>query len=447
MNFLARWLCNLAYFLAISLMLPWMLWRHLAGKKQRSGWHERLLGPKIDLRDTQDSTLDARAILWIHAVSVGEVNLLGTFVPAIRQAYPQYRIAISASTDSGLELASERFKDCITFRFPIDFSWAINRVLRQLRPVALVLTELEVWPNTLSLLREKNIPVAVINGRLSDTSFRNYQRLGMIGRSLFSKLQLVVAQSEEYTDRFTQLGVPNGLVHLAGSIKFDAVRTQRNNAQTVALQMLVGIKQDDIVWLAGSTSEPEESVVIATFCELRSQLPALRLIIVPRHPERFKLVDKLLQQAGVHYIRRSQVSTLASPWARNQSSEFRPDWEVLLVDTIGELSHWWGAADIGYVGGSLGNRGGQSMIEPAGFGVATSFGPNTKNFRDIVGLLLASEAAVVVHDGKEMAEFVHKCYRDAGYREALGCNAQQLAIQQQGATGATILALKAILER
>jgi 3-deoxy-D-manno-octulosonic-acid transferase len=244
---------------------------------------------------------------------------------------------------------------------------------------------------------------------------------------MFAELDLVVAQTEEFADRFQQLGTPGEKIHVAGSLKFDGARSDRANDSTLRLAQLAGLAADDMVFLAGSTQSPEETYALRIFQTLAPRFPRLRLILVPRHPERFTEVAKVLETSGVAWARRSELTTISPKSVK-----------VILVDAVGELGAWWGTADIAFVGGSMGKRGGQNMIEPAAYGVATSFGPNTWNFRDVVARFLAANAAVVVQNESELAAFVERCLSDDNYRTTLGNRAAQLVQQQQGATEATL---------
>lgn len=430
---MTAWLFNAIYLLALAAWTPVVLWQRWVLGKQRGGWRERLWGERLDLQFATSGE-PQRPVLWLHAVSVGEVNLLVTLVPALRERYPDYRFAISATTDTGLALAHERFPADTVFRFPLDFSWAMAKVLTQLRPSAVVLAELEIWPNLLRQLQQNQVPVIVVNGRLSEKSFARYRWVRRLMAPIFRSLSLVLVQTDEYRDRFMALGVPKKRCRVSGSIKFDSARIDRNNPATQTLRTWAGIAETDVVWLAGSTSAPEEEVVLQVFGRLSETCPQLRLVLVPRHRERFEEVAKLCEQTKLRMVRRSQ--------ATDESIE---RWDVLLADTIGELSAWWGVADIGFVGGSMGTRGGQSMIEPAGYGVAISFGPNTANFRDVVSLLRGADAAVVVRNAEEMQAFVERCCLDETYRNALGQRAQAIAKSQTGATARTIEALSPFL--
>ncbi len=414
------WCLNLLYALLLLAAAPWIAWRAWFTGRYREGFRAKFFGHAPQRKC-------AGPCVWIHAVSVGEVNLVATIIRRLRDERPNTAIFLSTTTKTGYDLACKKYGDCTIFYAPLDFTWAVSTALDRVRPDLLILAELEIWPNWIAAAHAREIPIAVINGRLSERSFRGYRRLRWLLRPSFARLSVVAAQNEEYAERFLALGAKPAAVHVTGSVKFDGARTDRGNAQTRQLAALAGITPDDIVFLAGSTQEPEEAAAIDTYRSLRNGHPRLRLIIVPRHPERFESVAKLLDQSGLAWQRRSQLS----------STSAQPDARILLVDTIGELGAWWGAAEIGFVGGSLGSRGGQNMIEPAAYGTAACFGPNTQNFRDVVSLLLDAHGAEVVRDPVEMAEFVRRMLDDPAARETLGQNARRLVERQLGATERT----------
>jgi 3-deoxy-D-manno-octulosonic-acid transferase len=240
------------------------------------------------------------------------------------------------------------------------------------------------------------------------------------------QIDAIAVQNEEYAARFLALGATPSAVTVTGSVKFDGARTERNAPEAQRLARLAGIQPEDLVFLAGSTQESEESLALDVFQRLADEFPRLKLILVPRHPERFGDVAALLNKRGLPWQRRSEL-----PGAGNEA-------RVLLVDAVGELGHWWGTAKIAFVGGSLTRRGGQNMIEPAGYGAAISFGPNTWNFRDVVAMLLSREAAVVVRDFSELESFVRRCLTDPAFATNLGQRAQSLVLEQQGAADRTI---------
>jgi 3-deoxy-D-manno-octulosonic-acid transferase len=297
----------------------------------------------------------------------------------------------------------------------------------RIRPSVLVLAELELWPNLIRAARQHGARVAVVNGRLSDKSYRGYRRIRPLVRRSLERIDLIAAQNETYAERFRALGAPATAVHVTGSIKFDGAQTDRDNPTTLRLRQLWNIPEKAFVLLAGSTQDPEERMAVSALREILPQCPDARLIVVPRHPERFEEVAHMLDQTGLAWQRRSRCEESAGASTH-----------ILLVDVVGELGAWWGTADVGFVGGSLGRRGGQNMIEPAGYGVAVCFGPNTWNFRDVVTQLLQREAAVVVHDQVEFTAFVRRCLETPEYARTLGRRARTLVLEQQGATRRTI---------
>lgn len=420
-----NWLLNIAYLAAMCVGAPWLLYQRFAKGKYRDGWRQKLFGD-VPVRQGDEECI------WFHAVSVGEVNALVPIVAEVRRRWPHVACLISTTTATGREVAQQRFGDLIVAYAPFDFSWAIRRVLRRWRPNMVVLAELELWPNWIRLARRRHIPVVVVNGRLSDHSFSGYRRWAWALRWMFRSLSAVAAQTDEYAERFRELGTEPLGVTTCGSVKFDGALTDRDNDATVKLREWAQIAPDEVVLLAGSTQAPEESMALDTLMALRHDFPQLRLVICPRHPQRFEEVAKLIEASGLPWARRSTDASGRQP--------------IVLVDTMGELAHWWGCAHIAYVGGSMGSREGQNMIEPAAFGAAVSFGPRTRNFRDIVALLLRREAAQVVHDGSELQQFVRHCLEDPAWRESMGQRAYQAVQSQLGAVARTVDVLGAVAD-
>jgi len=419
------YLTNLVYLCVLLLASPWLIYQAARTGKYRAGFREKFLG-HAPVR-TGD-----KPCVWFHAVSVGEVNLISPLVRMIAAQHPDWECVISTTSLTGFNQARKKYLGYSVFYCPLDFSWATRACMRRVRPDCLVLAELELWPNLIRAAGDSGASVAIINGRLSEKSFGGYSRLSWIVRRSLEQIELIAAQNNEYAERFRALGAPATSIHVTGSLKFDGAVTDRNNSVTQSLRRAAGISSQDIVLLAGSTQQPEEMLALEAYNALRARYPHLRLIVVPRHPERFEEVATQLQAAGVPWQRRSRLST----------EGIRPEARVLLVDTIGELGGWWGAADIAFVGGSIHKRGGQNMIEPAAYGAAVSFGPNTRNFRDIVRQLLGANAAVVVNDGVELTAFVERCLSDRNYAQSLGARAQKFVSTQLGATQRTLLLLE-----
>ncbi len=417
------WLLNLAYFALLAAVSPILCWRMLVRGKYRAGWREKLLGQVP--RRTGD-----RPCVWFHAVSVGEVLQLEPVLKELRSRLPAVEIVITTTTPTGRSVAESKFPNDRICYFPLDFSWAVSETLRRIRPTVIVLVELELWPNLILHARRSRIPIALINGRLSEKSLRGYRRLRPLVARLLDSLRAIAVQNATYAERFVELGAPKSRLSITGSIKFDRVTSDRSNPKTAELRAKFGIAATNRVFVAGSTQETEEAAAIDAYLALCDRCPDLRLILVPRHKERFDDVARLVESRGLPLCRRTETL----------SAGFKPQPErpVLLLDTLGELAACWGLADVAFVGGSLTNRGGQNMIEPAGYGAAVLFGPNTQNFRDVVEMLLSADAALVVHDAAELTAVVANCLANPERAREQGARAQKLVMAQQGATARTV---------
>jgi 3-deoxy-D-manno-octulosonic-acid transferase len=417
------WLLDLAYLALLLAVSPVLLWRMVFAGKYRTGWGEKFLG-RVPIRDSH------APCLWFHAVSVGEVLQLEPVLAELRRRLPGVEFVISTTTPTGRSVAVKKFPTDRVCYFPLDFSWAAGAAIQRLRPSAIVLVELELWPNFVLFARRQRIPLALINGRVSQRSNRGYSRIRPLMARLLGSFEVLAAQNALYADRLAALGAPRERLHVTGSIKFDRVTTDRANPRTEELRQFFGIAPTELVFIAGSTQAPEENAAIDAYLDSRKAYPSLRLIVVPRHKERFEEVARLIESRGLPLLRRSGQSPA------NVDSHLEPP--VLLLDTLGELAACWGLADVAFIGGSLGNRGGQNMIEPAGYGAALLFGPNTQNFRDVVELLLADHAARVVRDSADLAKSLAECLADPDRARATGSRAQKLVLAQQGATARTI---------
>jgi 3-deoxy-D-manno-octulosonic-acid transferase len=417
-------LLDLIYLFLLVLSLPWLLWQAVRKGKYREGYAAKFLG---DVPERPVVAENKKPCVWLHAVSVGEVNLLAPLLKRIEQERPGWQCVISTTTMTGMALAKKKYPKNTVFYCPLDFTWAVKNAVRRIRPDVLVLAELELWPNLIRAARRHGARVAVINGRLGARSFRGYRRIRFFIARLLRQIDLIAVQDETYAERFRALGARPESVHVTGSMKYDGAPTDRRNAATQRLAALAGFLPDDVVLLAGSTQEPEEAMAIDTFRRLSERWPELRLIVVPRHPDRFEAVAKLLETSGIAWQRRTALHC-----------ESAGDERVLLVDVVGELGAWWGTAQIAFVGGSMGSRGGQNMIEPAAYGAAVSFGPNTWNFTDIVSAMLDREAAVVVRNAEEFSAFVRRCLEQPDDAGALGKRAQSFVQSQLGATARTL---------
>jgi 3-deoxy-D-manno-octulosonic-acid transferase len=422
---LSRMLLDVVYLVVALVALPWVAWRRLSGGRPVAAPWRRFVG-WVGLGPPAAGV----ERIWLHGVSVGEVQLLASLAAELeRQAEAAGRrieCVISSSTTTGLEVAARRFGPERAFPCPLDFTWAVSRALDRVRPAAVVLGELELWPNLLAAADRRGIPVVVANARMSAKSFAGYSRIRPLVERMLGRITVISGRSPEDAGRFAALGGRD--VRVTGSMKFDGVRGDRTAPEVRRLRDLAGFAADDVVFLAGSTQAPEERLATETFLAVREAHPALRLVIVPRHVERTAEIAALLDTLGLHWQARSRLD----------ADGVDPAARVLLVDTTGELGWWWGTATIAFVGGSLdGGRGGQNMLEPAAYGAAVSFGPHTRNFRAEVARLLATDAAVVVDDGPALTAFVTRCLAEPAWAESLGRRAAAVVAAQRGGTAAT----------
>ncbi|MBI1345689.1 3-deoxy-D-manno-octulosonic acid transferase [bacterium] len=424
-------LLNLVYLSVGLLLAPWLAYRRWSQRKSIAGFREKWTGWMIRQHPE-------RPCVWFHAVSVGEVLQLQSLIAEFAQRHPHHEICITTTTSTGYDIAYQKFPQHTINYWPFDFTWAVRRALRTVQPELVVLVELEVWPNFLRIAQAEQVPVVIINGRLSANSYRGYSRLKPLLRPLLSTLTHVAVQSAEYAERFAAMGVPAEHLTITGNIKYDRVQSDRNNPKTAELRRAFGIGPDDLVFIAGSTQDPEEYLALDTYQALIDEFPQLRLILVPRHKERFEDVASLVHRRGLRLIRRSEMSQLST--LNPQLST------VCLLDTLGELAACWGLADIAFVGGSLTQRGGQNMLEPAGYGAAVLFGPNTWNFRDIVEQLLLRQAAVVIHDVDELCDTLRRVIVDPDECKRLGQTARDFVLTQQGATAKTLTVIDGVLQ-
>jgi 3-deoxy-D-manno-octulosonic-acid transferase len=427
-------LLNLIYATLLAACSPLLLYRSIRSGKYREGWGEKFLG-------RAPHRIGDRPCVWFHAVSVGEVLLLKPVLQELARRRPGWEAVISTTTRAGLAMARRSYPDLVTFYAPLDFSWSTYRAVARIRPTVLALVELELWPNLVQATKESGARVVIVNGRLSHRSHRGYRRLrGPLGPTL-RRLDAVAAQNDEYADRFVDLGVPRSRVRVTGSVKFDGLESDRANPKTLALRKGLGLAPTELVFVAGSTMEGEEEAALAAYRKARFAYPQLRLVLVPRHPERFDQVASWLEGQGERVVRRSDDP---APSGSRPARQAPP---VILVDTLGELAAVWGLADVAFVGGSLKpGRGGQNMMEPAAFGAAVLFGPHTSNFREVVEQLLARGGAREVADAPELADALLADLDDPESAAARGSVARDYVLAQDGASGRTFVEIDRLVD-
>jgi len=420
-------LTNVLWTLMAILASPYILFKMITAGKYREGLAQRM--GKVPARK------GSGPCIWIHGVSVGEVNAARKLIEELGKAFPDTEIVISTVTNTGQEVARKAYPGCVVFYFPLDLSWIVRRFLEALAPRCVILMELELWPNFLMAAKAFGIPVVVANGRITKKSFWWYHTFWPFVRRAFNAITLFCVQSKDYAERLRRLGFADERVRVLGNVKFDTVELSPNPDRIRHLRIIYGLDDDAKVVVAGSTHEPEEATILASFKQWQAASPTLRLIIVPRHKERFDAVARLIERTGLRWARRSRLETgpPASP----------P--QVILVDSMGELGLNYSLADVVFVGGSLIPHGGQNMLESVAQAKATLFGPHTSNFRDVVELLLKSEAVVQVRNRDELARAVARLLASPAERSRLGENGRRIVLAGRGATARHVDAIKEII--
>jgi 3-deoxy-D-manno-octulosonic-acid transferase len=426
---LSYFLYSLALALGMLLSLPYWLYQILRHGKYRSGFVERL--GRVPARLASDTSARPGRVIWVHAVSVGEVLAVSGLVEQMRRSFPQHRVVLSTTTDTGQELARKRFGEANVFYFPMDFAFTIRPYLQALQPELVVLAETEFWPNFLRLAHTSGARIAVVNARISDRSWPRYRRFRWALRRMLVHVDLFLAQTPEDGARLQSIGAEGGHVQVTGNLKFD-VSSPSSPPIVESLRRSLAAESAGPVLVCGSTVEGEEPPLLKAFENLRVAHPRAVMILAPRHPERFDEVAILLQQLGMSSFRRSQWRGEALAGG------------VLLVDSIGELAALYALADVAFVGGSLVPRGGHNIIEPAQHGVAIVTGNHTENFRDIVTLFQSRDAVRIVGLAELPLTLMHLLANDAE-RRALGQRAEETMRSQMGATSRTLEALKTLV--
>jgi len=420
-------LYSLLLFLALIVSTPWWLLQMLRHGKYRTGWGERLGGvPQRLLHDAGAPTI------WIHAVSVGEVLAISRVVEELKAQLPGWRIVVSTTTDTGQELARQRFGENNVFYLPLDLPFAVRPFLQARSPKLLVLAESEFWPNLLHWARLSGAAVAVVNARVSDRSLPGYLRFRGLLQGVMQNVDLFLGQSAEDARRLVQIGAPAERVHVSGNLKFEVNLPAKSD---IVGQFRNAIQREDIgpVIVAGSTLEGEDALLLEMFRSVATEYPGALLVLAPRHPERFDAVADLLTSSGICYQRRSQWDG-SKPIAGG----------VFLLDTIGELASLYEFADLAFIGGSLVPRGGHNVLEAAQFGKAILVGPHTENFRDIIDIFRRADALRVVTP-QSLTPTVLQLLEDHDERAAFGQRAFEIMRAQQGATERTVNALLGLL--
>jgi 3-deoxy-D-manno-octulosonic-acid transferase len=400
------------YSVLIILTLPFAILRILLRDTKNSNWIRKLknqLGfvPKISGK-----------VIWLHCVSVGEFNAAKPLIDKIFIKFPLHQIVISTTTITGSEAVEKHYKSqVIHCFFPFDVPFIVSSFLKKIKPVACILLETEIWPNLITKLKHKNIPVMLVNARLSKKSFKKYNKFSpkLVSVTLNS-LSIICSQNESSSKRFISLGASNNII-TTGSLKFDS--NEPNNSGTI--QALKNITGDRKIVVFASTRKGEEFQIIKSYLALKSKFNAL-LLIVPRHPERFNEVFDMANETGLNVERRSLAD------------HYEQDTDILIGDSMGEMTSYLNISDIAFIGGSLTNNGGQNMLEAAALSKPIIFGPSVFNFEEISKGLLDDGSAIQVSNAEELMKTISELLLDDGKRRLIGESAKTTFENNRGAT-------------
>ena len=422
---------DIAYGLGVGVAAPYWLVKPSARKKVLGAFRQRM-ARSLEPRDL------TRPAVMIHAVSLGEMNATQALVRMLRQAKSELEVVISTTTETGYERGQQLYggqAGISVVRYPLDFSGAVTRLLDAMRPDVVVLMELEVWPNFLKRCRQRGIPVVLVNGRLTRSSYRRYRLIRPIASGMFRRLSGICVQDPTYAERFLKLGASPGRVLVTGTMKFDTAEIGERVGGDYELATAVGLFPGvEPIWVCGSTGPGEEEIILRVYRQLLAKHSRLRLAIIPRKPERFDEVASLIEQAKFRCVRRSQ--TLGG-WSTPGAAP-SPIPPVVLGDTMGELRKFYSLADVVFVGRSLVDLGasqhGSDMIEPAALRKPVVTGPYTGNFAEVIRRLRAADGVMEVAHEQALAQTVSVLLFSPDQAGAMGKRAQQVVASQKGAT-------------
>ncbi|MEK7782122.1 MAG: 3-deoxy-D-manno-octulosonic acid transferase [Verrucomicrobiota bacterium] len=425
-----RTVYNILFLLGFVLSSPYYFWRMWRRGNWQAGFGERFAQYDTKLKQA----LTNRHSLWLHAVSVGEVGLCTQLIKALEPRLPNAKVVVSTTTTTGMGELRKRLPTHISkIYYPIDRRSYVSRAQNLIKPEAIVLVEAEIWPNFIWRAQTQRIPLFLVNARVSEKSFRGYKRFGFLFRPLFGAFTGVGAQTEADAQRLREIGCRPEAVRVIGSMKFDAARATDQRALNIpALLWQAGAQVGAPVLVCGSTHDGEEALLGEIFLRLRKQIPDLFLVLVPRHFERTREVERDLQSRGVKYVLRNELN------ASLKEKSAPADSHCLVVNTTGELKFFYEHATVVFVGKSLTANGGQNPIEPCALGKATVFGPNMQNFADVVSLFLTEQAVVQVKDAAELETALARLLTDSAQREQLGRKGAAVVRQNLGAIDRTV---------
>jgi 3-deoxy-D-manno-octulosonic-acid transferase len=423
-----RSLYNILFLIFFALSSPYYFFRMRRRGDWRRGFRQRFGLYDNDLKQA----ITNRQVVWLHAVSVGEVNVCIELIRALEIRLPNAKFMVSTTTTTGMGQLRKKMPAYIgKIYYPIDRRKFVARALATIHPDAVILVEAEIWPNFIWRARARGTLLFLVNARLSDRSYPRYKRYGFLFRQLFASFTGVGAQSEEYAAKLAEVGCRPENVVVTGNLKFDvALQGVRRVADVTGLLGQVGVAKDALILVAGSTHDGEEDMLADQFVRLRVLFPNLFLVLVPRHFERARDVERQLSERDVKLFRRTEITpeTHLAPGSV----------DCLLVDTTGELMSFYQAATVVFVGKSLSTEGGQNPIEPAAFGKPVVFGPNMQNFADVARTLVTQRGAIQVRDAAELEQVIAGLLVDPERRKELGTRARNIVEENRGSVARTV---------
>ena len=432
-----RTLYNILFNIGFVLSSPYYFWRLRRRGNWRAGFSERFGHYHGGLKQA----LTNRHVVWIHAVSVGEVNLCTQLIRTLEPLVPNIKIVVSTTTTTGMgELRSRLPTHISKIYYPVDRRKCVSRALAVINPQAIVLVEAEIWPNFIWRARDLGIPLFLANARLSDRSYRGYKRFSRLFRPLFASFAGVGAQNETDAARLRDVGCRPEAIRIVGNLKFDAARLdERRTLDVPGMLRQLGVPPDAPILIGGSTHAGEELLLAEMARRLRARFPRLFLVLVPRHFERAREIGQQLQERGVKFAYRNEIYT---------NTQFREgEVDCLLVNTTGELRFFYPCATVVFVGKSITAMGGQNPIEPGALGKAMVLGPNMQNFADITRSFVTQNGALQVRDAEGLENAIAELLADENRRLELGRNAQRVVRENLGAIDRTVQMILKHLEK
>ena len=433
-----RTLYNILFIIFFVLSSPYYFWRMRRRGNWLPGFGQRFAKYDASLKQA----LTNRHVIWLHAVSVGEVNLCTQLIRALEPRVPNLKIVVSTTTTTGMAELRRRLPTHVSkIYYPIDRRKFVSRALATINPKAIVLVEAEIWPNFLWRAKRLGIPVFLANARLSDRSYPRYKRFAFLFQPLFASLAGVGCQNEADAERLRAVGCRPEAVEVVGNLKFDAAKLDEQRSLDVpAMLRQIGVPADAQILVAGSTHDGEEIILAEMTKRLRAKFPKLFLVLVPRHFERCREIGQKLAARDVKFFWRSEFSKI--------TSEPVGELECLLVNTTGELRFFYEHATVVFVGKSLTAIGGQNPIEPGALGKAMVFGPNMQNFADATRSFITQNGAVQVSNAAALESAVADLLADENRRAELGRNALKVVAENHGALDRTVeIILEQLRER